>query len=80
MKGFLKMPAAEFAGWNAAATATYRGETGDETCTEYTFCTEDTDADFCWARVEHSFVEGDVKTKEEAINLGMVAPDVQAEI
>ncbi len=72
MKGFLKIPSIDFESWNAIATADYIESTGDDTCMSYTASTEDTDPAFVWARIEHDFVEGDVKTHEEAINLGMV--------
>ena len=75
MKGFLKMNAADFEAWNAAATGTHNQETGDDTCASYSSYKEDVDPAFVWARVEHDFVEGDIKTKEEALQLGMVIPE-----
>lgn len=74
MKGFLKMLASEFEDWNSQAAIDYIQETSDSTCIQYTFSTPDTDLDYVWARVEHDFITGDIKTEAEAIADGMVAP------
>ena len=74
MKGYLKMLASDFEAWNTQVLLDYLQETGDTTCTQYTFSTPDTDPDYVWVRVEHDFIEGDIKTKEEAIAAGMVVP------
>lgn len=71
MKGWLKMLLSEFDSWNAQATLQYIQLTGDDSCTSYTFCRPDTDPLYVWARVEHDFIEGDIKTEEEAISEGM---------
>ena len=77
MKGYLKILASEFNNWNAQALSDYLQETGDTTCIQYTFSTPDADPDYIWARVEHDFITGDIKTREEAIAAGMVIPTVE---
>lgn len=72
MKGFLKIKASEFDAWNNQATVDYIAATGDDSCDEYTSSTPDVDPEHVWARVEHDFVEGDIKTRDEAIEAGMV--------
>jgi hypothetical protein len=72
MKGYLKMAAADYASWNAQATADYAEITRDSTGASYTFATPDSDPAFVWARVEDDFIEGDIKTREAAIAAGMV--------
>ena len=72
MKGYLKIAINEFDAWNAQATADYVEITRDSTGASYTFATPDSDPAFVWARVEHDFIEGDIKTREAAIAAGMV--------
>ncbi len=72
MKGFLKMLAVDFESWNQQATTDYVNSTGDTSCTSYSSSRPDTDPDHVWARVEHDFLEGDIKTEAEAIAAGMV--------
>lgn len=72
MKGYLKIAINEFDAWNAQATADFVEITGDATCTSYTFATPDSDPAFVWVRVENDFIDGDIKTKEQAIAEGMV--------
>ncbi len=72
MIGYIKMLASEFDAWNEQATIL----AGDNNinCNPYTFSTPDSDSNYVWVRVEHDFIEGDIKTKEEALALGMVEP------
>lgn len=72
MIGFLKMPASEFAAFDAAALVKYKLFIGgSSSTTAYTYSRPDTDPAYVWARVEHDFIEGDVKTEAEAIAEGM---------
>lgn len=73
------MLADDFEAWDAAQLEAYKTSTisdelpeGDLSATQYSFTVPDSDPDYVWARVEHTFVAGDIKTKEEAIQLGMV--------
>ena len=75
MKGFLKMHAVGFDTWNATATTKYIQKTGDASCDKYTTYMNDINEDFVWARVEDTFIEGDIKTNDEAVALGMLLPD-----
>ena len=70
MKGYLKMLAGDFDTWNNAATVKANDIGMD--CDSYTSPTPDTDPQYVWARVEHDFVEGDIKTKEDAAADGMI--------
>lgn len=70
MKGFLKMLASDFDAWNDEATAI--ANANGVCCGKYTYFVADTDPLYVWARIEHEFIEGDVKTKVEAVELGMV--------
>lgn len=84
MKGYLKMLASEFGVWNSQATSNFIALTKDTSCTSYSFCLPDVDPLYVWARAEHvktgnaevdeergNFIEGDIKTHEEAVALGM---------
>lgn len=64
MKGWLRILASEFDSWNAAQTiiANERGLN----CDHYTSSRPDIDPLYVWARVEHDFIDGDIKTEEEA--------------
>lgn len=75
MKGYLKILASEFTAWNEAATVQANNDINNLGCDSYTFSTPDTDPNYVWARVEHAFIEGDIKTREEAYSLGMVQPE-----
>lgn len=75
MKGFLKMLASEFDAWNT--TAIIAANANGVVCESYTFSTPDTDGVSVWARVEHDFIEGNIKTREEAIAAGM---DISVEL
>ena len=70
MKGFLKLKAIDFDTWNNAATI--EANENGLSCDAYTICRPDTDPLYCWARVEHDFIEGDILSDEEAIEQGML--------
>lgn len=72
MIGYIKMLASEFNAWNEQATT--KANNKNIVCNPYTFSTPDADSNYVWGRVEHDFINGDIKTKEEALALGMVEP------
>jgi len=69
MKGFLRMAIIDFNAWNSAATV-LANENGLD-CDIYTTYKPDIDPNYVWARVEHSFIEGNIVSLEDAIIQGM---------
>ena len=78
MRGYLKMPLADFEGFNQAATEWIQQT--DPTCISWTSYIMDNDPLFCWARVENGYLDylGDVikaqviESTEDAVAAGMV--------
>lgn len=73
MKGYLAIQVVNYEAWHEQAKADYVAQTGDDSIESYTYTTPDVSPDWVWVRVEHDFIEGDVKTKEEAVSLGMIS-------
>lgn len=75
MNGFIKMLIADFAAFNAVATASYISNTGDTSITNYTYYNLDTDPLYCWTRIEHDFItEEIILSTEAALLAGMQLP------
>lgn len=77
--GFSRHLAADFAAYNAQATARVRAATGDTTITAYTFALPDANPQYVWARQEPIFTnlmteaeQATVKTRAQAIAEGMI--------
>lgn len=76
--GFTRRTKADFATYNAQATADIKAETYDKSLVQYTYSLPDTDPNYCWVREEGIYTKrlsaqglASIKTKEEAVAISM---------